>query len=403
MTASVVTLRAATRTDYSAVQALLASSGWTVRSQEGWDWAFEDNPERLELQRTLGAPVATGWVLETQDGIHGYLGNLPQSFSMNGARVMGATCTSYIVQEAWRAHSVKLMRAFFTQPGVQMVYSTTANANSGPLYQLYKANALPDPHVLQTLLWVANDRVLVEYAFKRKGLSVLLPLSGVCGSLLKLARNLVGYASPPAVDQSFTIRRLQAHDIGPEFDALWQHLQEQPGMWLARSGQLVHWRFSDPDRSEDMVLLAAFDAQRLVGYVLATAVRNPRDKLPRAYLLDVIARPGASSQVVPALMQALCNWAREEGLPWVEASRFGGALGAMLATCRPHVRRLNLPSHFLRVFDKSVNDQLHDGPAWPCSAVDGDYWFGMTDNAVRPNRRKWNGSQEDHGTRNPES
>ena len=389
MKTNAVTLRPTIREDYPKVQALLADVGWPVRSQEGWDWAFENNPDRVALECELGVPVASGWVLESDEGIHGYLGNLPQSFSIDNTRVVGATCTSYLVQKMWRAHSVKLMRAFFTQPGVQMVYSTTANANSVPLYKLYKAETLADPKVTQSLLWVASDRSFIEFALRRKGLTAFLPFGKLLAPVLHSLRTLVGYASPPAVAFGGAIRQLQASDVGDAFDDLWQTVKEQPGLWLARNKELVQWRYSNPDTLEDMVLLGAFEREILVGYLIAKADRKPNDKVSRVYLLDMVVNPNASQNAAPCLMHKLCGWAKAQDLPWVEAPRFGGTLGEQLRNCQPHVRQLALTSHYLRVFDKAVQEKLQNGPAWPCSAVDGDAWLGMTDHTVRSNRIQW--------------
>ncbi|MFZ2988810.1 hypothetical protein, partial [Ideonella sp.] len=128
-----VSLRAAQPYDHAAVQALLKGHGWPVRSRAGWDWAFSHNPARL----ATAAPL--GWVLVQGDSLVGYLGNLPQTFSWRGETVRGATCTSYLVLPEHRSHSLGLMRAFFSQPEVQLFYTSKANGYSGPVYKLFKA------------------------------------------------------------------------------------------------------------------------------------------------------------------------------------------------------------------------------------------------------------------------
>ena len=368
---------------------MLSQAGWPVRSQEGWDWAFEHNPDRKALEHRLGQAVASGWVLENDEGIQGYLGNLPQSFSLGGSTLFGATCTSLFVSESCRAHSVKLMRTFFTQPGAQMVYTTTANANSAPLYQLYKAQAVADPRVMQTLLWVASDKALLEHALERKGLSALRSGAIVLAPAFRQLRQWTQRATPPRNQFAGQVRRLTAADIGVAFDELWQSLRGQPGLWLNRDRNMVRWRCGDPDKLEDIVLFAAFQNEALLGYVIAAADRVAHGCLPRAFVLDFVTAPGASEHVAPALVGRLCEWAAAEHLPWVEAPRFGGMLGAQLAACRPHVRQLQTITHHMRVLDKTLPAQtLHD-PAWPCSGMDGDAWFGHTDRVVKSARVAW--------------
>ena len=110
-------LRAVLANDYDAVHALLQRNDARMRSRAGWNWALIDNPVR----RAVGADA--GWVLEHGDQMVGFLGNLPLRCHLDGLAVWGATCTDSIVDDAHRAHGVRLIRAFAAQPGAAFVYA----------------------------------------------------------------------------------------------------------------------------------------------------------------------------------------------------------------------------------------------------------------------------------------
>lgn len=382
--ASPIRIRAVRSEDHLAVQALLEGNGWPARSRAGWDWAFEQNPARLEL----GDDTPLDWVLERDGEIGGYLANVPQAYHSGGRRRVVASCAWYYVREGWRSQSVNLMRTFFLQRGVKMIFSTTANEEGSAIYRLFKAQAWPDPKVNESMIWVLDDRAFAASILHRKQLVLPRPLMAGLGLGVKVLRTATGRGKVPGRRYGGSVRRLEAGAIGSEFDRLWERLSARPGWWLDRSAATLRWRMSDPDAQRDLMLLAAYDAAgELEGYVLTAAIWSPLGGGgdPRARVLDIVLEPSARAAAA-ALMRGVCDWARGQGLPWVEARHFTGRAAEVLAAAGP-LRRTHGHTVWVKFMDPELGAELADPACWSLTGIDGDEWLAVADATGRFSKR----------------
>lgn len=366
-----VELRPLTEGDHAAVQALMHRTGWPQRSQAGWLWALRDNPARL----ALGADTPLGWVLSDGSRLLGYLGNLPQQYVCDGQWLMGATCTSYVVLPEARAHSASLMRALFSQKGVDLAYTTTANEHSGPVYQLYKAQTLNDPGLQETRVWVGDLGATARQALNKLHLGWMKPCVPWLTPAMSWVQRGLGLASPPPPTFKGEVRPTDPAAIDARFDQLWLQLQAQPGLWLDRRAATLRWRLSDPDQP-GLSLLAAQDAHGLAGWIISTRYQGDPGLAGRRYVLDLAWRPDCP-EAVGALLQAVCAQARDEGLALVEAFRFAGPLGAALASQGGHVRPVPGASHWVRHLARRPDYPVKADTPWALGGMDGDFWFGL--------------------------
>lgn len=372
-------VRPARPDDHAEIQRLMRQAHWPVRSRAGWDWAFQDNPARHALAETLGEEPAIGWVIETDHGLAGYLGNIPQRYWHAGRWLSTATCTSYYVREDQRALSVNLMRAYFLQPGIVAAYTTTANEHSAGVYRLYKAREMADPGYGLTQFWVADDRVLLGSLLTRRGLPGARLLAGLTAPLCALGRRLTGAGCVPRQRFEGEVRQETPTDIGPDHQRFWELLAARPGIWLDRRPDSLRWRLADPDNREHLFQFAARDRQGLAGYALGIRYTRKAGLLPRAYLLDLELRPDAPPDTAAALLRAVIRHAARLGLAEVEAQGFSAAhplLTLPLGGYRRPVSRGG--GHYLRYLDRGLARALGDDAPWRMTGVDGDFWYGLT-------------------------
>lgn len=370
--ASRAELRPLTEGDHAAVQALMLAAGWPQRSLAGWLWALRDNPAR----QALGADTPLGWGLFGDNGqLQGYLGNLPQQYMCDGQWLMGATCTSYVVLPQARAHSAGLMRSLFSQKGLDLVYTTTANEHSGPVYQLYKARALDNPGLRETHVWVGDMGATARKALDKLHLGWMKPCVPWLAPAMSRMHQWLGRACPPPSAFVGRVNAVGLQDIDEDFDRLWLQVQAQPGLWLDRRAATLRWRLSDPDQP-GLSLLAAQDAHGLAGWIISTRYQGDPGLAGRRYVLDLAWRPD-SPETVGALLQAVCAQARGEGLALVEAFRFAGPLGAALASQGGHVRPVPGVSHWVRHLARRPDYPVKADTPWALGGMDGDFWFGL--------------------------
>src|ERR1700720_2454432 len=104
--AKALRLREARFEDYSGVSALESKFHLVSKSYEDWRHLWVSNPACGDRKDRF--PM--GWVLESEAGaIVGYLGNIPLSYEFEGKKLLAATTRSWVVDTAYRAHSLLLL------------------------------------------------------------------------------------------------------------------------------------------------------------------------------------------------------------------------------------------------------------------------------------------------------
>ncbi len=369
-------LRALQRDDHAAVTALLQRYHWPVaRSRAGWEWALFDSPAREATD------ADAGWVLEHGSDVVGFLGNLPVLCRHDGAPVWGATCTTYLVDDAHRAHSTRLMRAFAAQPGAAFLYSATANVHSAPVYKGFRFQPAPQPEANQRLRWLAHEGSAARALAARLGLQAAAPIAQALGSLWARTRHL--WESPPP-SAGLSVERLLATDLalprGSPWPQAWntwaKAMWSRPGLWVDRSAATLAWRLSDPDLSDDLALWALRDSQgRMLGMAMARKLAAQGNAAPRAELMDWALLNTAPAEAAPLLMHTVRSWASSCRMACVDAKRWTRGSAHQLATLSPRIDRLPDDSVWLLVNRRPGMPELPDWPSWDMTGADSDDWF----------------------------
>ena len=395
--------------DHAGVQALFARQGWPQRSLAGWRWALFDTPPRQDCE----AP--SGWVLESQEGIAGFLGNLPQRLWHAGQPLPAATCTALLVDTHWRGQGSALLRAFSTQAGAQLLYSATANALSAPLYQLFRYQLRREEGLNVALRWVADSGAFASHALRlqlqRQGwLAHAAALPGPQPALQpagqprpSIARRWLrpllaaaGWPAAPAVHQGHThaprVQRWlpQASALhGPDpcalraqWHAWWARmLAAHPGLLADRQQDTLAWRLADPDLANNLAAWLLHDAHgEMLGLALARAVAPAAHAAPRAELLDWCLLPHTTLAAQAALLAAVGDWAAQRSLPFVEARRYSGLALQQLANLGGRAVVLPDQANWTLAVPQTPPDMAS---SWSMSGIDSDDWFCSHQYAAR--------------------
>ena len=373
-------LRLAQLDDVAAVNRLLAEAGFKTRSRAGWQWLFQDSP---------AAPPdpAMGWVLvDGQGGVQGYLGNIHLGYVMDGAPLRVATSTAYCVRPAARGDSTALMRAFFKQPGPELFLSTTANAASAPIYEMFKALPPEDDSFQAGCAWVAHDRVALrgQLAARSAPLPGLLAAAAAPGA--RLVRCLSRLARVPRCRLSRAVEVLPPAAIDDaRFDALWAQLRGRPGLQVRRDAAGLRWLLADPDVDGEIVVFTLEDGAGLRGYLAAARHRPAAPRAPELRVLDVALRPGeGEAEVIAALLRRAVEHGRAVGAGLVYAGPCGAALAARLRALGPRLHPTGRTTHFLRAAKRKQTARYAAAGVWAASGLDGDTPFCVEAAPERP-------------------
>lgn len=356
--------------DHAATQALFKQHAWPLRSRAGWDWALFDNPARL----ALGAEA--GWVLEAGERIVGFLGNLPMRYHWQGGAIWGATCTSYLVEEAWRSQSTALLRAFAAQPGVMFVHSATANDNSAPVYRLFRFSPRAEVQAEQRLRWIADDAALIRRGLSQLGWPALAAAAAHAAPALRAARRALGVASAPGSGNGWIVQRVDTQGPGPDWDDWAAAVTARGELCVDRSARILRWRLGDPDPAEDVALLTLrTPAGEMRGMCMLRVLPRMPWVTPKAEIMDWALLPDTPREAAAQLLREALSWARGWGVAVVDAKRFTGEAGDCLASLGARVDPLPAQAVWTLARDADLEATLKRPRGWTMTGADSDDWF----------------------------
>lgn len=359
-----IRLRDARFEDHAAVAALLTSQGLTSASPEQWEHLWRNNPV-LEGAR---AGLAMGWVLERDGEIGGYLGNIVTESAFGERTLTTAVTTALAVAEGFRSHTLMLITRFYKQKGVDLYLCTTANDQSGPVLEAFKALRVPQPKLDRVAFWVVNPGAMSAAALRRVGAGPLAAAAGLLG-IVGPAWNAMH--RPPRPSQDLSVGHLPIETIGAPFDRLWADVRSgEPRIMGDRSATALRWHFGSPAGSDGTRLLACQRGSELAGYLTTRDETGLDEQLLRTRITDfVVARRDA--HVARSLLWHAFEDARMRRRHVLELRRAAPWIRAIAEQGRPFERAV---SHWpclyrsARSFDAALDLEAR----WELSDFDGD-------------------------------
>jgi hypothetical protein len=348
--------------DYHEIVALQLRNGLSTRSYADWSALWTDNPGQLNQQLPIG------WVLEGAGGeVRGYFGNLPLAYQFRGRTLQAVTAHSWVVDPAYRCHSLKLAYRFLKQD-VDLFVVTTPNAITEKALRAFKFSRVNSGRWDQTGFWITGYRGFARSALR----AASMPWPGMLAYPLSAALFLGdAFAGPRPRSPGGEFELCSGFDF--RFDDFWEELKgEQEGCLLAeRSRATLEWHFRPALARNDAWILAVQRGSRLVAYAIFDRQDRAALQLTRLRLTDFQALHGFEGLLRPALGWML-NKCRDEGIHvaenvgcWLE--RFGVA-----GTAARHHRRLHSWLFYYKTRDQELFRQLADPNVWVPSSFDGD-------------------------------
>jgi len=359
-------------TDVDAVAALLRRNGVSTDHSGHDDWAavWRDNPVMHDEPAT-----AAGWVLDVDGRVSGYLGSVPLYYHFRGRRLRAAAARGLAVDADQRGHSVRLLAAFFGQRGVDLFLNTTANAAAGTVFQLGRAQRVPQPESDRVLFWVLDARGFAGSLLRKRGSH---RVASAAGALLLAPAVAIESAIrrrwPVGAGSRFHTTVQSVADLGSDFEAFWvETLADRAGCVLAdRSRVAMRWHFARPGTANRRaVVVAAYQDGAMVGYAVTTREDAPEIGLTRRRIVDLLARRDESA-VIDALLGGCVEHARSEGVHILEVMGFPPSVRARVSEGRAHSRMLPAWPYWYKAGSSGLAADLGQAGAWHVSAYDGD-------------------------------
>ena len=360
-------LRLAQLTDATAVKALALRNGLTGELHtDAWHWLWTDNPN-------FSPEWSIGWVLEVEQLVVGYIGNVPRRYRAQGRPVLVACARAFVVDTAFRRHALKLIAAFFAQETAALFLFTGANPMAAPLYEMAQAKRLPQAEFNEALYWVVSAGGLIGAALAKRKVPLWAAklVSAVAGPLIDLGL----WFSRPKFKRNRDLRvaEIPATEIGPAFDDLWARWSADAGdaCTAERSAIQLRWQFGHPAIARAARLVGVWQADQLMGYVILTRWDAPAVGLRRLMIADLIAiehRPA----LVQALMLAALAHARATDVHVVQCTGLPSAVRESMHVLGPRQRTLTDSAFYYFSKCDGLTEALSNKTNWYASMLDGD-------------------------------
>ena len=297
--------------DAADISALLDWAWFAPRSEAGWRWLCR--APRSQAARSLPA----GYVVEDDSGrVGGVFGLFAQDYVSAHGDVVGATAHTLIVHPRLKGASHPLIDTVLDQPALFGISVLNGNARAAPIYARHGFEPCPVGASDLTLTWVTDPlAVLAERAAKaviaRAGEAAKRPAERFMRARVfetELVR--LGPVVVPITPSSH----------GGELDAFWSALASEGRLTARRDAVFFAWRFADPDRTRDPILLAWMDGQAIGGLLLAQVSKINEVECPSLDIIDLVARAECAEAAFPDLTNALLRNAARLGVARVRMS-----------------------------------------------------------------------------------
>jgi hypothetical protein len=353
---------------------LLADQGLAVPTEpvaarRTWEWLWQRNP----AVRDGGGRLPPGWVLERDEEIVGFYGNIPMRYHFGGRPLLAAVASSWAIQTAFRSRARDLASAYFAQERPDLLLATTANRAVGRIWSRFSAATMPQADYQRLLYWILDGGGFVRSALRKKDVgagpaaAAGLVLSPVVSAALALGRR-----RPGRLRRGLEPETIAWGQVGDEFDALWRRkLGEDRRLYACRAAEDLRWHFEPGAEAGTAAVIGCCRQSRLDGYLVLVRAEAPEIGLVRGRIADLLVA-GNDPEVVDALLAAGYEWGRQHGFHVLELMGLPRQIRSLVERSRPFSRLLPTHPFLYKATTRDLAEALHGEGAWYPSTYDGD-------------------------------
>lgn len=351
--AGVPAVRLACFDDYAGIAAVQRANGLTPKSREEWEHLWTANPARNALPKW---PM--GWVLEDPEaGIVGSICNVPFLWRLGDQTLVCASGHGWSVRPAYRGFSLLLLRKYVSQPGVDVLITTSPSATVSALFEKMGWSKVPAGRWDRAAVWVTSYRALA----RELGTSAL---NGERGE-----PRFAPDAPQPVAAGAYCLCWRDAFDSS--FDEFWTELRaRRPGVLLScRSRADLEWHFRYGLAAGRVRILTALKGSRLAAYAVFH-LRCAEAGVRVAGVADLqMLEPDPA--LCRAMMESAVRYCRGQGIALIDNAGCWLESAAYLGQRAPYHRSTGTWLYLYRAaapLDAALRDARH----WQPTLFDGD-------------------------------
>jgi hypothetical protein len=387
-------LREAIFSDFKSVSELKQRWGLNADSIENWERLWLHNPALSDG----GTKRPIGWILEADDAVVGYLGNISLAYRYGDRKMTAVAAHGLVVDPPYRAIGLTLAAAFFRQKSVDLYISTSAIGAVGRMAIAFKSSYIPQPDYGKVLFWVLQPYAFSQALMKKLRLGRKASQFGaLLGSLVVRTDDSLRRRRPRQSSSRFIISDISIDEVGDEFQLLWlEKLNEKPRVLAERTPSVLRWHFKIPgDKGSARVLCCHYNRD-LVGYAVIRTDTNHETGLRTSIVADLLAR-NDDPEIVRALCVSAYRHAKGIGSHVLEIVGFPPGIRSVCSHFNPHLRSYPACPFVYKAADPTLQKTLSDGTVWYACPFDGDATLSRPSYSSVPLARHAGARTEGHG------
>jgi hypothetical protein len=355
--------------DYAQLAALAVKFGLDAEDYPAWQHLWTDNP----ACQSMGGKFPMGWVLEADDGsVRGYLGNVPMNYELEGRRLLAAATRSWVVESAYRSHSLLLLTTYYQQSNVDLFLATSVNSQSAVAADIFQTVRVPVGAWDRTLFWITEPKGFTESFFRKKGWGPATALSYPASLVLSMRNKIAGSYFRKAADEP----ALETRDgFDERFEAFWAALRRKKSKVLlgVRNREALEWHFKFPLLRRAAWIYTVENSAGIAAYGVFLRQDRRQVGLTRACLADFQCLDGGfAAPAFGAMLRAAFERCRKESVHMLELTGMTPLMEQVAERASPHHRQLANWAYFYRARDRELGRRLSSPAVWEPSLYDGD-------------------------------
>jgi len=362
-------LREASFEDYGGVIALESKFQLVSKSYDDWTHLWMSNP----AYRNTKDRFPIGWVLQNEDGaVSGYLGNIPLNYEFEGRKLLAATTRSWVVDTAYRTHSLLLLATYFKQSNVDLFLNTTVNSQAARAYSTFQGVPVPVGGWDRSLFWITHYRGFTESFLRKSGTSMAEPLSYPLSAGVFLRDQFAGRRF---VKNGNKTKVIPCAGFDERFDAFWEALKKKKSHLLlaVRNREALEWHFKFALLEKAAWIYTVEGKSGLAAYSVFVRQDNPERGLTRVRLADFqCLDEGTAPELFTAMLYAARDRCRQESVHMLELIGLSPGLEREVEGTHPHRRQLPNWMYFYKANERRLGERLKSAIVWEPSLFDGD-------------------------------
>ena len=386
-------LREATFSDFDPVMRLKKRCGLAADSIENWNRLWLNNP--VLAATAVRHPI--GWVLEADQAIVGYLGNISLECRYGNKTLRVVTSHGFAVDPPYRAVALSLASAFYRQKSVDLFIASSAIESTCKMSLAFNCALLPQPGYDTVLFWVLRPYSFARVLLKKLAVRpIIASIACVFVAVVLASDRVLRRRFPRRSSDVLTVSEAGVESIEGDIEALWMNkLQEGTRLYADRSPKVLRWHFDIPGDRGVVRVLRCCEDRELKGYAVVRTDKDYRDGTQRSVIADLIARQD-DPEVVRALWVAAYEHAKALGSDILEVQGYPSNIRTVSSDWHPYRRKYPACPYNYRATDPELHRALSDPTAWYACPYDGDatlirpsYRISAEDPAARamkPNR-----------------